>query len=253
MGRKSQEKQIRRANENLKKWKEQIRQLMPKEPETLTTPDLSFLGNAETKPLYTTSLLAISIRKDREEEKFPDELEQLFEEAQEVLEQDNEASLAQLKAFREQFPDVVYLYNNYGFLCFTLGHIEEGKAAFKTAWERFPNYPTSLIRYIESHLHDKKFIKKVPELLQYKFDLNLLFPDKEPFGFYEVATFYGVVGLYLVNIGKLDQAQICYEFCLGLAEKWSMKSGTVDALGQRIREALEEQRLIKEMLLSRMG
>jgi len=62
-------------------------------------------------------------------------------------------------------------------------------------------------------------LEKVPEILENKFDIKILYPERKVFHITEVIGFMGVVGLYFGHIGKMEQAELFYKGLKKLAPR----------------------------------
>ncbi len=120
-----------------------------------------------------------------------------------------ERALAVLFALREKYPDVPCIYNYISVIYQNTGQTEKLVNILKETTERFPDYLFGKTALAEYYLQNS-FISGIPSILEHKFELYLLYPEKELFHISEVRAFYGLVGMYHAESNHLARAFHCY-------------------------------------------
>jgi tetratricopeptide (TPR) repeat protein len=101
------------------------------------------------------------------------------------------------------------------------GQREQAEAVIRENYQRNPDYLFARLNYAELFL-EKGDYEQVAEILEHKFDLKLLYPQRNRFHISEVANFMGLVGIYWVKIGKREAAQKYYELLEQVAPDYPM-------------------------------
>ncbi len=128
----------------------------------------------------------------------------------EILITNPEQAIEKLLALKERYPQAPVLYN---YLSMAYSKIGNQKATCKLVLENYlinPDYLFAKINYAQICL-EKGEIGKIPEIFDQKFDLKLLYPNRNIFHVTEFAGFTGVMCAYYCSIGNLDTARILFD------------------------------------------
>lgn len=167
-----------------------------------------------------------------------DDVRELPEEAQDKLNQFYEevhinpiACIKDLEVLVDRYPHIPqfsnYLYASY----LQTGQIIKANKIVKENYKKHPTYLFALLNYAE-HLINKDNIDMVPDVFKDKFDLALLYPERDVFHTSEVISFNGVIGLYYVLIKQKDKA----EHCLNILKAISPTHGYTMKLTQELND-----------------
>ena len=129
---------------------------------------------------------------------------------QEVLLQKPKEALGILKPLIEQYPDVPPLYNYLHIAYQKLGDRINAQRVLQETVERFPDYLFGRIAYATDCLQRGK-AEKVPEIFEGKYELKLLYPERNRFHISEVLGFYLVMAWYFHTRGERRLAETYYE------------------------------------------
>lgn len=119
-------------------------------------------------------------------------------------------AIEQLLVLREKYPHAPMLSN---FLSNAYGRMGNRKAVLELVIENYvknPDYLFAKINYAQQCL-DNCWFEKIPEIFDHKFDLKLLYPNRNTFHVTEFAGFAGVMCGYYSSIGKQDTAQLLFD------------------------------------------
>ncbi|MEA1968894.1 MAG: hypothetical protein U9N77_11835 [Thermodesulfobacteriota bacterium] len=135
----------------------------------------------------------------------PVEIEDQVEELFHTCRKKPEQVIPQLKKLIEQFPKVYQLYN-YLYTAYTLsGNINKAEAICLMNYKINPEYLFAKLNYAEVCMRNGEF-EKVPEIFKNKFDLKVLYPERDLFHITEVTSFYSIIALYCVHSDMTAQA-----------------------------------------------
>lgn len=153
-----------------------------------------------------------------------DQLDELYHKT--VFQKPKEA-IAILQTLIERYPDVPQIYNFLHTAYQKLGDQENCQRVLKETLERFPDYLFGRLAYALNCLEWGK-PEKVPEILDGKYELKLLYPERERFHISEVMSFYTVMAWYWHTQGERDQAETYYK----LLQQIDPKHPNTRAIGQ---------------------
>lgn len=105
----------------------------------------------------------------------------------------------------EKYPNYLPLYNYLWRAYHHIGDQEKYKETVCTTYARFPDYFFAKTAYANMHLFDGD-IKTFEEVFDNKYDLKLLYPDRDEFHISEFLAAAYSFGIYFCHIGKLDRA-----------------------------------------------
>ena len=141
----------------------------------------------------------------------PSELEEInrFREV-EFNQHDPEEALQLLFRFKEKYPHIPCFYN-WIYTVYTYNR--QPKMALNILEEtrsKFPDYLFGLVEHAHYFLRRGEY-EKVAELLNHKFILNLLYPEREVFHISEVRAFHNLMVRYFLAIKNVPQAKMYYD------------------------------------------
>ncbi|WP_305909423.1 hypothetical protein Q9L42_005555 [Methylomarinum sp. Ch1-1] len=130
-------------------------------------------------------------------------------------------AIAELEALLTRHPDVPKLYNFLAAAHGVVGHRGKVRELAEEAYRRFPDYLFSKINYAQVQL-DKGEFKAIPDVFEHKFDLKLLYPDRDVFHVSEFISFNAVLCVYYCYAGEKDLAKMLYDNLLEVAPESPM-------------------------------
>jgi hypothetical protein len=120
--------------------------------------------------------------------------------------QDPEKAIPVLEDLAFQYPHFPIL-QNYLMVAYTLaGRKEEADALTEQMFLHFPDYLLARAAYARMFLA-KGDLQRVAEVLENKFDLKQLYPERDVFHYSEVIQYTALVAEYLIARGETDRAQ----------------------------------------------
>jgi len=122
---------------------------------------------------------------------------------------DYERDLAVLFALREKYPNVPCIYNYISVIYQNTGQMEKLVKFLRETTKKFPDYLFGKTALAEYYLQNN-YLSGIPPILDHKFEMYLLYPEKELFHISEVRAFYGLVGVYHAERNHLARAFHCY-------------------------------------------
>ncbi len=144
--------------------------------------------------------------RDRAYRKLPQQVrdasERLYAEAQ----ISPKKAIPELRELVEKYPDVP-LFSNYLAEAYIANReIDEAETVVLENIQKHPDYLFARLNYVELCLRRKEY-EKIPEILDHKFNLPLLYPERKRFHISEVVSFMGLVGLYFFATHQRAKAE----------------------------------------------
>ncbi len=118
-------------------------------------------------------------------------------------------AIPQLLTLIEQYPDVPMLYNYLSIAYSRSGDNEKAEQTIIENYQRNKDYLFARLNYAEIALNKGEY-EKVAEILDHKFDLKLLYPQRKRFHVSEFAGFMGITGSYFLATGHRETAELVY-------------------------------------------
>ncbi|MFH2044247.1 MAG: hypothetical protein ABIK92_03760 [Pseudomonadota bacterium] len=147
-------------------------------------------------------------------EEVQDELEDLFVRIQKAP----ESTIDRLDELISKYPKVPQLYNYISVAYSNLNDTEKSRQYAEKNYNNNPDYLFAKLNYAEICMTEGKY-KKVPEILDYKFDIKALYPERDIFHITEVVGFMGIAGSYFANTGEGEQVKLFYKNLKKLAPR----------------------------------
>lgn len=127
-----------------------------------------------------------------------------------------ESIIDRLEELIKRYPNVPQLYNFISIAYSNLNNKEKSKHYVEKNYLKNPDYLFAKLNYAEICMIEGNY-EKVPEILDHKFDIKALYPEREIFHITEVVGFMGIAGSYFANSGKKEQVELFYQSLKKLA------------------------------------
>ncbi|MBF0293930.1 MAG: hypothetical protein HQL96_01980 [Magnetococcales bacterium] len=153
-------------------------------------------------------LVSFEITYDELEDPFNRRLAQVPVDQQKLYDsiyEDPPRAIASLKKLISQYPDIPMFYNWLCIACSRVGDRQAARTAAETNFRSHPGYLFGRLNYAEILLNEGKF-REAFDVFGKTFILTELEPNREKFHVSEVLSFYGLVGRYVLRLGKLKSA-----------------------------------------------
>ncbi|MDM8552149.1 hypothetical protein QUF72_18840 [Desulfobacterales bacterium HSG2] len=121
-----------------------------------------------------------------------------------------EEAIPDLEALLKKYPDVPLFYNYLASAYNRIGDFNKASLTIVSNYKKHPNYLFAKAHYAELCIQ-RGDLKKVSAIFDNKFDLKLLYPERDVFHVSEVTAFMGVTGLYFYETGDRISAETCYK------------------------------------------
>jgi len=118
-------------------------------------------------------------------------------------------AIPKLLKLKAEYPNIPMIYN---YLAMAYGQIRDYSAMEVMCVENYtknPDYLFAKINYAEMCLGKEEY-EKTAEIFDNKFDLKLLYPDRNEFHISKFEGFTGIVCIYFYKIGKKKPVKILY-------------------------------------------
>jgi|GEM_PF-1738896 len=106
-----------------------------------------------------------------------------------------------------RFPDVPQLNNFLVAALCSIGRLEDARIIIEHNIEQHPDYLFAKINYADILVRENR-LNECEALFDSKFDLKLLYPDRDIFHVSEALGFYDVTSLYFIKRGQLQSAKV---------------------------------------------
>ncbi len=168
------------------------------------------LSKNEIRNLITTDII-ISFEPIENEwsRQIPDEVNQQIPELHQLSQVNPKEAIDRLQTLKEKYPNVPILYNYLG-MSYSKINPEKAKEIAYENYKNNPRYLFAKLNYAENCLRDEN-IDRIPEIFEEKYDLKLLYPNRDTFHYSEAAGFFGVLGFYWAKKGMWEQVNIAYD------------------------------------------
>ncbi|MCI5144728.1 MAG: hypothetical protein D3923_04195 [Candidatus Electrothrix sp. AR3] len=151
-----------------------------------------------------------------EGEPLPEEVENQKEELHDLLLVNPKEAILLLKPLKEKYSDVPLLYNWLSAAFSANGQEEVAESIAKENYEKNPYYLFAKLNYAEFCLKRGEF-DEVSRIMEGKFDLKLLYPERDTFHITEAVGFMSIAGKYFIAKEMIESAQICYQALMEIA------------------------------------
>ncbi len=145
-----------------------------------------------------------------EDPTIPDEIEDempgLFEKSQ-----DAPALIVQrLEELIDKYPNVPVLYNFISVAYSRLNDYQKARQYIEKNYRTNPDYLFARLNWAEICMNEGR-LEEVPKILNDRFDLKDMYPDRDLFHITEVVGFMGIVGLYYAHMGNEEQVRLYHK------------------------------------------
>jgi tetratricopeptide (TPR) repeat protein len=175
-----------------------------------TTPSASPFPDIEGAVYVSEYEITFEPILDRDYKRLPKQVKEAIERLHDESQRRPREAIPQLLDLIESYPDVPLLYNYLSIAYSKSGQREKSEAVVQENYRRNPDYLFARLNYVEMCLARRDY-EKAAEILDHKFDLKLLYPNRKRFHISEVVSFMGLVGMYFVEIGERDAAEKYYD------------------------------------------
>jgi hypothetical protein len=118
--------------------------------------------------------------------------------------------IATVQPLLEQYPEAPQLYNYLHNAYRVLGDQANAERVLEEALQRFPDYLFGRITHATACLQRGE-LEEVSEIFQGKFELKLLYPERNRFHLSEVLGFYSVMAWYFHERGERNRSEVYYK------------------------------------------
>ncbi|BCG63391.1 MAG: hypothetical protein methR_P1101 [Methyloprofundus sp.] len=165
----------------------------------------------EAKDTYYLSTYNITYEPiTKEVNKLPKNILKQMDELNFQIYNEPQEAIPKLLVLKDKYPDAPILYN---YLAKAYGNVRDFAAMEEVCIENYANNPSYLfakINYAQMCLNKRDY-EKVAEIFDNKFDLKLLYPDRNEFHITEFEGFTGVMCEYYYQAGESDAAKLSYD------------------------------------------
>ena len=110
--------------------------------------------------------------------RLPDEVKEQIERLHFEAQKRPRQAIPELLDLIERYPDIPALYNFLNVAYANSGQMEKAKEAIRENYERNPDYLFARLNYAELYRSQGEY-EKIAEIFEHKFDLKLLYPQRE--------------------------------------------------------------------------
>jgi len=153
--------------------------------------------------------------------KLPDNVKQEYIRCYELISTDIKEAISILEKLVNEYPTIPEFVNNLAAAYSMIGERKKTILLAEENYKKNPEYLFAKTGYAEVLLYKKEY-EKIAEIFDYRFDLKMLYPDRDTFHITEVIAFYGVMGFYYLGIAKMEQAKDCYKLIKEYGPEYEM-------------------------------
>lgn len=186
------------------------KQRLKRKQRTITTPSASPLPDIERAVYVSEYEITFEPILDRAYKRLPNEVKEAINRLHDESQRRPLEAIPELLDLIEKYPDVPILYNYLSIAYSRSGQREKSEVVVRENYRRNSDYLFARLNYVEVCLARGDY-EEAAEILDHKFDLKLLYPNRKRFHISEVVSFMGLVGMYFVEIGERDKAEKYYD------------------------------------------
>ncbi|MFZ2630727.1 MAG: hypothetical protein WA081_10360 [Desulfosalsimonadaceae bacterium] len=127
-------------------------------------------------------------------------------------------AVERLEALIKKYPNIPVFYNYISVAYSRMGDREKTKHYVEANYRNNPRYLFAKLNYAEICMNEGNY-DKIPEILENKFIIKVLYPERNVFHITEMVNFTGIVGLYFAHIDNREQVEMNYNILKQLAPK----------------------------------
>lgn len=142
--------------------------------------------------------------------KLPRAINARLEDLHDMAFTDPRKAIEQLLALKENYPNVPVLYNFLAAAYSRVGNLKAMREMIVENYQRNPDYLFARINYAQISIQDGN-IDQIPVIFDNKFDLELLYPNRNRFHVTEFAGFTAIICAYFSLTGKHDRAEMLFK------------------------------------------
>ncbi len=166
---------------------------------------------------YTITYDPIENKSENLPKPVKDRLQDLYE----MLRENPKQVIEELLVLKENHPNVPRLYNFLSTAYEAIGNRTAAREIIIENYQQNPDYLFAKLNYAQICMMDGD-AGKIPDIFDGKFDLKLLYPNRNCFHVTEFAGFTGVTCAYFAATGKQETAQLLYKSLLEVAPDSNM-------------------------------
>jgi tetratricopeptide (TPR) repeat protein len=119
-------------------------------------------------------------------------------------------AIGRLLPLIDKYPHSPILYNHLSVAYAYNDQPDLAEKVIRRNYRNNPDYLFARISYAELCLHAGEY-DKIPEIFDHKYNLKLLYPERDVFHISEVVNFMAILGIYFYGIGERKTAEQFYE------------------------------------------
>lgn len=147
---------------------------------------------------------------DTKAEKVPIQVKNQIQGIYDLITSDPKLAIEKLLVLKEQYPQVPMLYNHLSAAYMQLGNRKVSQEIINENYRTNPNYLFAKLGYAQLCLGSGEY-EKIPVIFDNKFDLKMLYPDRNKFHVTEFTGFTAVMCAYYSCMGKKETAELLYK------------------------------------------
>ena len=141
--------------------------------------------------------------------KLPPDVQEYAQEQYRLIQVNPKQAIMSLFELVEKYPDVPVFYNYLRVAYEVRGKKEKSDAILEQVYAKHPDYLFAKTNYAFRCLRHG-LSEEIPDIFEHKFDLKLLYPQREIFHISEFTAFTGVMALYFLMIEDNKNAETYY-------------------------------------------
>jgi tetratricopeptide (TPR) repeat protein len=151
-----------------------------------------------------------------EDDSMPEKLSNEMNELHEIIFRTPALAIERLETLIAKYPTIPRLYNFIATAYSRMGNEKKARYYVEENYRNNPDYLFAKLNYAQTCMAAGDY-EKIPEILDHKFVIKALYPQREKFHITEVVSFLGIVGLYFAYMNNRDQVKIHYDMLRQLA------------------------------------
>lgn len=173
-------------------------------------PALPRQGKGEKDQKLVTYEITYQPIRDRTYKSLPSHIKKAIQRLHDEAQLQPQKAIPELRELINRYPEIPIFYNYLTAAYTVTRQWEKRDETIRENYRRNPDYLFARLNYVQLCM-DQGNLDRVPEILNYTYDLKLMYPDRDRFHITEVENFLGIVGIYLARVGKRKNAEMYYK------------------------------------------
>jgi tetratricopeptide (TPR) repeat protein len=161
----------------------------------------------QNKRYYSEYIITSEPIREKWYRQLPPQVHEAIERLHELSQTQPRQAIPELEDWLKRYPEVPLFYNYLSVAYSQTGQARKAEQTIRENYRRHPDYLFARLNYAEICMLHGDYAT-VAEIIEHKFDLQLLYPHRTSFHITEFTGFMWVVGQYQLQTGHRKEAEL---------------------------------------------